>query len=397
MKKVSLAMLSALVLIALSGGWAFPEEAPIKVGVVLPLTGDQSRFGEIEKNSFIMGVEEINRSGGVRGRSIELIIEDDAGKPEIGRSAIDKLITQDNVVAITGGYSSAVTFAMCAVAQQRQTPFLVTTGSADKITEQGWEFIFRLSPPLSEYTKALNSFLGDIVKPRTVAIIHENTLFGQSGAKEFSEHCEKSGLRILVKESYEAGANDFRALLIKVKSAQPELVYMISYASDAATLVRQAKEQNFSPRLFVGSGAGFILPDFAIKAGEASEFVFSTDLWFPSLPYPGAKEYYENYEARFDEPTSYHGAEAYASIYVMADALKRASETNCAAVRDALASTDLMTAFGPVRFVSYGRKKQQNVLPTYLAQWQKGVLETVWPKNVATKAYVFPVPEWSAR
>jgi branched-chain amino acid transport system substrate-binding protein len=79
---------------------------------------------------------------------------------------------------------------------------------------------------------------------------------------------------------------------------------------------------------------------------------------------------------------------------VIADALKRAKELTPAGVREALVKTDLMTAFGPVNFISYGKKKQQNSLPTYLVQWQKGKLETVWPKDVATKPYVYPMPPW---
>jgi branched-chain amino acid transport system substrate-binding protein len=382
-------------MIGLSIGWA--DNSPIKVGVVLPLTGEQAKFGEIEKNSLLMGLDEINKAGGVNGRMIELLIEDDTGKPDVGRSAVEKLISQDKVVALTGGYSSSVTYAVCAVAQQRKIPFLVCTGSADKITEQGWDYVFRIAPPVSEYPKALNSFLAEIVKPQSVAILHENSLFGQSGAKEFAEQCEKSGIKVLMKDGYEAGAVDFKPLLIKVKAAKPDLVYMISYVMDAALLMRQSKELNFNPKLFVGGGAGFTLPEFANNAGDAAELVFSADLWSAQLPYPGAKEYSENFQKRFGSATEYHGAEAYASIYVIADALKRAKETTPAAVRDSLASTDMMTAFGPVKFVSYGKKKQQNALPTYLVQWQKGILETVWPRNVATKPYIFPIPEWTQR
>jgi branched-chain amino acid transport system substrate-binding protein len=385
----------ACLMIGLSIGWA--DNSPIKVGVVLPLTGEQAKFGEIEKNSLLMGLDEINKAGGVNGRMIELLIEDDTGKPDVGRSAVEKLISQDKVVALTGGYSSSVTYAVCAVAQQRKIPFLVCTGSADKITEQGWDYVFRIAPPVSEYPKALNSFLAEIVKPQSVAILHENSLFGQSGAKEFAEQCEKSGIKVLMKDGYEAGAVDFKPLLIKVKAAKPDLVYMISYVMDAALLMRQSKELNFNPKLFVGGGAGFTLPEFANNAGDAAELVFSADLWSAQLPYPGAKEYSENFQKRFGSATEYHGAEAYASIYVIADALKRAKETTPAAVRDSLASTDMMTAFGPVKFVSYGKKKQQNALPTYLVQWQKGILETVWPRNVATKPYIFPIPEWTQR
>ncbi len=373
---------------------AEPAAGSLKVGVVLPLTGEQAKFGEIEKNSFLMGLEEINKAGGVNGKKIDLLMEDDTGKPDVGRSAVEKLISQDKVLALTGGYSSSVTYAVCAVAQQRKIPFLVTTGSADKITEQNWGFVFRIDPPNSEWTKALFPFLKEVVKPATVAILYENSLFGQSSAKEFADKCGPNGMKILMKDGYEAGAVDFKPLLIKVKASKADLVYMVSYLMDAALLMRQAKELDLTPKLFVGGGAGFTLPEFPKNAGKASENVFSVDLWFPKAPYPGAQEYFNKYKKRFGTATDYHGAQAYSSIYVMADALKRTKELTPPAVRDALAATDMMTVFGPVKFISYDKKKQQNSLPTYVVQWQKGQSETVWPRNVATKLYVYPVPPW---
>ena len=174
-----------------------------------------------------MARDEINQAGGVNGRLIELLIEDDTGKPDVGRSACEKLIAQDKVIALSGGYSSSVTFAICAVAQQRKVPFLVTTGSADKITEQKWDQVFRIAPPVSEYPKGLMSFLKEVVKPKTVAILYEDTLFGQSGSKEFALSCEEAGYKVLVKEGYEAGAVDFKPILVKIKAAQPDFVYMI--------------------------------------------------------------------------------------------------------------------------------------------------------------------------
>lgn len=95
--------------------------------------------------------------------------------------------------------------------------------------------------------------------------------------------------------------------------------------------------------------------------------------------------------------TEYHGAEAYASLYVVADALARAKSITPAEVRGALTTTDMKTAFGPVKFISYGKKTQQNKLPTFLVQWQNGKLETVWPKEVSTQGYVYPTPAWSKR
>lgn len=369
----------------------------VKVGVVLPLTGSQAKFGEIEKRSFEMAAEEINAKGGVNGKKLELLFEDDTGKPDVGRSAVEKLISQDKVPVLTGGYSSSVTAAATAVAQQFKVPFLVTTGSADQITEAGYDYIFRLNPPASEYPGATVTFLNEVAKIKSAVILHENSLFGQSSSKEMGKLCGENGIKVFLKEGYDKGAIDFKPLLTKVKSLNPDMVYMVSYVLDASLLMRQAKELDLNAKLFVGGGAGFTLPEFEKNAGEAADLVYSATLWSENVPYPGAREYYDKYKARYGDMTEYHGAEAYASLYVVADALARAKSITPAEVRGALTTTDMKTAFGPVKFISYGKKTQQNKLPTFLVQWQNGKLETVWPKEVSTQGYVYPTPAWSQR
>ena len=372
-----------------TGAMAGPDKAPIKVGVVLPLTGNLSKFGNIEKNSFLMGLEEINAAGGVNGKTIELRFADDASKVETGGSAAKKLIEEDKVIALTGGYSSDVTLAVALEAHSRKIPFLITTGSADMITELGWDYVFRINQPVSEYTKALIEFLHEVLELKTVVVVHDKGLFGRAGAVVFSEQASELGWKIAMQEGFEPQTVDFKPLLAKAKAAKPDVVYMIAYVNEAALLIKQARELNFTPKVFAGAGAGFTLPEFGQLAGEAAENVLSATLWTPQVPYPGAKEYYKNYLQRFGAGPDYHGAEAYASIHVIADSLKRAKELTPQAVREALVNTNMMTAFGPVRFISYGNKTQQNMLPTYLVQWQKGVLETVWPAIIATKPFLF--------
>lgn len=365
----------------------------VKVGIVLPLTGAEAKFGEIEKNSFIMAVEEINKKGGIKGEKLELIIEDDTGRPEVGRSVAEKLITKDKVVMLGGGYSSSVTYAVAGVAQQNKVPFLVNTGSADKITTSGWDYIFRLNPPVSEYAGALESLLAEVIKPKTAVILHENSLFGTSGAKSFEESCQKLGIKVLLKQGYEAGGIDFKPVLIRVKQLNPDIVYMISYIMDASLLMKQAKELKLTPKMFIGGAAGFTMPEFKKNAGIASEKVISATLWHQVLRYPGAMDYYKKYVARFKSETEYHGAEAYAAAYVIADALKRAKSFSSEDVRQALAETNMMTVFGPVKFISYDKFKNQNKLPTYVVQWINGKLELVWPEHLATKKLAYPV-DW---
>ena len=109
--------------------------------------------------------------------------------------------------------------------------------------------------------------------------------------------------------------------------------------------------------------------EFAQNAGKAAQDIFSATLWYQTLPYPGAKEYYDKFVKRYSMDTEYHGAEAYASAYVIADTLKRTKALTPADVRESLSKTDLMTVFGPVKFVAYEKMTNQNKLPTYLVQW----------------------------
>jgi branched-chain amino acid transport system substrate-binding protein len=367
--------------------------AAVKIGIVLPLTGAEAKFGEIEKRSFEMAVDEINKQGGVKGEMIELIVEDDTGRPEVGRSVAEKLINKDKVVMLGGGYSSSVTFAVAGVAQQNRIPFLVNTGSADKITTSGWDYVFRLNPPVSEYAGAIESLLTEVVKPETVVILHENSLFGTSGAKSFEETCTKLGYKVLLKQGYEAGGIDFKPVLISVKKLNPDIIYMVSYIMDASLLMKQAKELKLTPKMFIGGAAGFTMPEFMKNAGVASEKVISATLWYQSLNYPGAMQYFINYKARHKDDTEYHGAEAYAAAQIIADALIRAKSFNPDDIKQALSETYAMTVFGPVKFISYDKFKNQNKLPTYVVQWINGKLDLVWPSNIATKEFVYPV-DW---
>ncbi len=439
MKRLSLIMVLTFIMSVFSTT-IFAADT-IKVGVILPLTGKHAKFGEIEKQSFLMALEEINAGGGVKGKKIELLIEDTQGKPDVGRSAMEKLITQDRVVMIGGGYSSSVTYAASGVAVNKGFPFLVNTGSADKITEPA-SFtpsgqraanlrkklrkledparreklkkqiakldertkkevsrimdrfaIFRLNPPVSEYASGLESFLADVVKPKTAVILNENSLFGTKGGRAFEKSCKKLGIKVLMKESYDAGAVDFKPLLAKVKQANPDIVYMISYLMDASLLMRQSMELKLNPKLFAGAAAGFTLPEFPQNAGKAAEKVVSATLWHQALAIPGAKAYFDKFRKRYNKNTEYHGAEAYAALYVIADVLKRAKSFRPGDIKKALSETDMITVFGPVKFISYGRKIHQNKLRTYVVQWINGKLELIWPEKFASAKYVYPV-DW---
>ncbi len=368
-------------------------EDTVKVGIVLPLTGAEAKFGEIEKKSFSMALGEINASGGINGKKLELIMADDTGRPEVGRSVVEKLITKDKVVMIGGGFSNPVTYAVAGICQQNKVPFLVNTGSADKITMSGWDYIFRLNPPVSHYADAVKTLLAEKIKPSTVAVLHENSLFGITGAKSFSKFCEKAGYKVILREGYERGNNDFKPILSGLKQLNPDIIYMVSHIMDGALLMKQAKDLKLTPKMFMGGAGGFTLPEFAENAGVASEGVISATLWNPILPFPGAMDYYNKFVAEYKKSTEYHGAEAYAACHVIADVLKRAKSFENSDVKQALSETDMMTVFGPVKFITWGRMKNQNKATAYVVQWINGKLEVIWPTEYETMPLQYPV-DW---
>lgn len=374
---------------------AAPEAGtePIPVGIVLPLTGKQAKFGEIEKLSFDMALEEINAAGGVNGRPLAFLYEDDTGVPATGSSVAEKLINKDKVVMLGGGYSSSVCKSLARVAQQNKMPLLINTGSSDDITKEGYDYVFRLNPPAGEYAKGTESFLSDIVQPKTAVMIYENSDFGSKSQGEFAKTCEKLGIEVTMSEGFESGTMDFRPILIKAKELNPDLVYMVAYVNDAPQIMKQAKELRLMPKMFLGNGAGFTMPSFPETGGTAAEYVFSTTLWYQTLNYPGAKEYYDKFMEKYGKETEYHGAEAYASAYVMADVLSRTASLSPEDVQAALKATDMMTVFGPVKFQEYGGMTNQNSVDTYMTQWIDGKLELVWPEKAAGTPYVYPV-DW---
>jgi branched-chain amino acid transport system substrate-binding protein len=395
----SLAYLAvAAVLFLSSGAPATGAEAKtFKVGIPLPLTGAEAKFGEIEKQAYEMAVEEINAKGGVKGVKLVLDIQDSGGKPETATAIVEKFITVDKYPIVVGEYTSQCSYAVAGVCEKYKVPYLVVTGAADKITQQGWKYVYRMNPPSSLYNMGVFNFFENVAKPKSIAILYENTDFGNSTSKAMKEYCDAHGVNVVLSEGYQAGGVDFKPILQKVKSLRPEIVYMVSYLMDASLLMRQSKELDINPQAFIGGGAGHTLPEFLQNAAEASEYCYSATLWTPQAKYPGAKDFFDNFKKKYNKEADYHGAEAYAAAYVLADTIKRSKSLSSEDLRAALADTSLMTAFGPIKFTSWGQFTNQNKMDTLVLQVINKKYETVWPKDAASAKYVYPAPRWRER
>jgi branched-chain amino acid transport system substrate-binding protein len=369
----------------------------VKFSIPLPLTGTNAKFGEIEKRSYEIAMEEINAKGGIKGKKIALEFEDSQGKPEVSRSIAEKLIDVKKQPVIFGEYSSSSSKAIAAVAEERKTPYMVVTGATDDITQQNYKYVFRMNPSNAYYATGMMSFFKEVVKPTSIAVLYESSDFGTSGAEDMVKQAAKVGMKVLVKEKYEKGAVDFKPILSRVKAERPDVIYMVSYVMDAALLMKQIKELRIDAKLYAGGAAGFAIPEFIDSAKDASEYVVTATLWSPQVAYPGAKEFAEKYKKLYKDYPSYHGAEAYSALYIIKDVLTRTKSMTRDDIRAAMEATDMITAFGPVRFEDKEGYTNQNFMDTLVMQVINGQHETIWPQKYASKKYIFPIPRWRDR
>lgn len=395
MNKLSLDVASLFLLVLLPSS-LFAANIP-EIVIPLPLTGQQGKFGEMMKRSYQMAAEEINAKGGIKKQKLVLSFEDSGAKPETARAIVEKLIDSKKQPIIVGEYTSACAKAVAAVAEERKTPYLIVASADDAITRQNYKYVFRQNAVNAHYGDGVISFLSQVVKPKTIAILYESSAFGTSGAEAMVKEAQKLGIKVLLKERYESGSIDFKPILSKVKAAQPDVLYMVSYVMDASLLMKQIKELRVDAKLFAGGAAGFAIPEFIDNAKDAANYVISATLWTPQLKYPGAREYADKYNAKYKDYPSYHGASAYSAIYVLKDALERAKDFSPEKIRDALKTTNITTAFGPIKFENKEGYQNQNFMDTLVFQVQKGEFETIWPQKHASKKYIYPVPTWRER
>jgi branched-chain amino acid transport system substrate-binding protein len=360
----------------------------VKIGVINSTSGSQAPIGETINNGYTLALEDLKK----KGINVELVKEDDTGKPQIAMSGFEKLATRDNVVGVVGPYASNCANAIAKLAEKYKVPLLVPVASKEDITRQNLKWLFRLSATTDDYASILLDLATKVGKPKTMAIINENTDFGTSGARSAKALAPQLGLTVVAEEAYAAGSPDYRSTLTKIKSKNPDLVFMVSYVADGILLMRQAREVGLQPQAFLGAGAGFGQAAFA-KETDISNNVFSSTQWTEEAPWPGAKEFAKRYREKFNSEPAYHAANAYASLMVMAETAAKAGG-NREKLRADLKAGKWNGIMGEVKFEDYGGYTNQNKHQMLVEQIKGGKFETVWPAKFTKKKPVYPFPKW---
>lgn len=317
---------------------AGPTGDTIKVGVYVDLTGQTSSFGQSTKNGIELAVEEINKSGGVNGKQIQLVIEDDQGRTEQAKTVVEKLIKQDKVVAVLGEVASSNTLAAAPVAQEAKIPMITPSSTNPKVTQVG-DHIFRVCFLDDFQGSSIAKFASGKLNAKTAAILGDvNSDYSKGLTEFFEKEFTKLGGKIVAKEAYAQTDPDFKGQLTKIRDLQPDVLYIPGYYGQVGIIAKQARELGMTIPLL--GGDGWDSPQLWSLGGDALKNSYITNHYSADDPNPVIQNFVKAYKAKFNNvaPDSL-AALAYDSAKVLADALKRAGSTDSAKLRTAINET----------------------------------------------------------
>ncbi|UOF92520.1 ABC transporter substrate-binding protein [Fodinisporobacter ferrooxydans] len=369
------------------------DKNTITLGVITSITGGDSEFGKAQKEGYELALQEINKNGGILGKQVKLEYLDDKSSAQEAAKDVDQLVNQDHMKLILGPYSSGSALAVVKKATTYKVPVIVPTATAANVTETGSKYVFRLCATSDDYAKAMVELFKKQGDVKTLAIVHEDQNFGASADKAMKKFAQEAGIQVVDDESYSTKDLDYKPLLNRVKQKHPDAIYFASYSKDAVALMTQAKEIDLNAKYFTAAGTGFSVGSFPKDAGSAADYTLAAGQWDASAKWKGSKEFDQNIFKKFGDHPSYHDMEAYASLYTAKAAIEKAGSLDSQKIRDALASIQLDTAFGPVKFDDKG----QNAHPVLITQVQNGKFVTVYPESAATGQLKVPTPAWKDR
>ncbi|MBT3558319.1 MAG: amino acid ABC transporter substrate-binding protein [Rhodospirillales bacterium] len=394
----------ALVLSSTLPANAKVEGDTIIFGAAVSFTGKYSTNGKHTKNGYDLAVERINAKGGVTvaGKDYKIAIQyyDDESTPARAAQLAEKIIQQDEIKFVLGPYGSGLTKAVAPVTEKYKIPMVEGNGASRSLFNKGYKYLFAVLSTSEQYlTEAINLAAEQATKagkdPSSlkVAIAVENDPFSQDVRAGIVDDANKHGMQIVIDDKLPKELNDMTATLTKVKALRPDILVVSGHSKGAVLAVRQVNEMKVNvPMLAVTHCEA---ADVIGKFGAGAENTLCATQWTETMSYEDsdfgtAMDYYNDFNAIYGYYPPYQAAESTASVQVFVDAMERAGSFDTEAIRDALAATDLMTFYGPIKFTEAGNNMAK---PMVLRQIINGKLVAVAPSRFASEPVVYPRPD----
>ncbi len=411
-KRTFLILLSVSLIICLGmpGPGIAQEEIPI--GVCAALTGRAAMIGNHVKMGADLAAKIINEQGGVLGKKIKLIYQDDRNEPDAGISGADALITKYKVFALTGLYNSGVAYAtLNSLRKYPDKPITLTVGATtDTLDEEfgKYNWFFHHLPYASDVQKVVAEFIVTIPDNPKVAIAADDGQYGQANAMQLKENLDRLRIPILLNETFKAGAVDLSPLINKCKSQKPDIFYFQGYTGDAILLAKQMREVNYMPKMFMSTASAVGLESFLKGVGPKTAEAMVTYSYFsfkspfpasekyPEL-FPSTKQWIEIFKKEFQVEPEPASLWSYIGLATIAIGLKEAKTMDKNKVIEAMGKLKTMTPMGEMHYRKGGKTLHKGFHSAIVEQWQNGHLEVVYPQAAATGKLIFPAPAWDKR
>ena len=371
----------ALVLAALALLFAPLARAaePIKVGEFACLTGKDATFGQSQHKGILLALEELNAAGGVLGRKLELIAEDNQSKSGESATVAKKLISRDKVVAILGEVTSGRTLEVAPLAQAAKIPLIASGATNPAVTQKG-DYVFRVCFIDDFQGTVMAKFaLNDLKAKKVATLVSVSSAYSVGLAKFFKETFTANGGIIVSEKNFSEGDKDFRAQLTAVKAAGADAVFVPSYYTEAALIARQARDLGLNVPFF--GGDGWVADQLLEIGGEALNGCYYSTHFSPENQDPVVQAFVKKFKARWgaNENPDAFAALGYDAAYVLVDAIKRAGSTEGPKLRNALAATKNFSGVTGVTNIDANRDASKPAAIIAIKNGKLEFLKTVAP------------------
>ncbi len=370
--------------------------AQVKIGALYPFSGGLALLGDESFRGLELATEERNAKGGLNGKALQ-IVKGDAVDPNQAVGEARRLTSVEKVSVVFGTYSSSLSIAATQVTELAGVPYFELGAISDPITERGFKNLYRSNPTARDFAASMVDSIGEAIAPALgvdakslkVAIIHEDSLYGQTVAGYQTARAKEKGVTIVETLPYSAKSVDLTPVILRLKSANIDVVLQTSYQNDTVLFFRQAKEQGFKPKAVMGAGGGYSLRETAQAVGyeniEGALNVDFTQYKTNAAAAPGIADFVAKYKAKYGtDPRSGHSLANYVGANLFFDAMASAKDLAPAAIRESVMKIDLpvgSTASGwGAKFNEAG---QNTRVSPFIMQWQGGELVTVFPPKAA--------------
>ena len=399
--------LSVLILMSSGVFRAEAASAPetIKVGAVVSLSGPFGSQGPYQKMGYQVGVEDVNRNGGIHVKEfgkkipIELIVLDDESDPVKLVSRLETLNTTNKVVAYFGGFGSSMHAAGAAIAEKNKIPYFGVAFALYSIHQQGYKYLFSPFPKSPQQAAGHFDLLDSIpknIRPQKIAIFELEDDWGKELSEFWRKEAAKRGYSIVTDKKHPLVCKDFSPHLVAAKSAGADVLLSLPTPADTITMMKQMKQLDVNFKFIIAMRAP--PGDVWFKAmGEAGNYVIlGGPGWHYNVPFPGVKELIAKYGKTTGNQVEVMSpviGNSYTCVQILADAINRAGTLDRAKIRDAIAKTDMMTVQGQTSFNPDGTAN----MPFISVQFQRGKSELIGLPGPDTKPLLYPIPKWSER